>query len=381
MKNCTDYIENISALIDGELSESERVKLEVHLTICDNCSAIYELYKEMSQGIDESCVEPPESLCENVMTAVRAQGGTPFTNGKANNKKKSNPIIYLKRYLPAVACLAVILIALPFVMNERTRNDEFAAPVPAGAPAPGGAAPAAMEAFSEMTAPEADADYDGAPIAPRMAAETFVYGELFGGLEDDESGDMPVMAGGGAPDDTRTGAVYDEPDADFGRDMPTQYAEAVPAPHAPELAPLPEEAPPESQGDIITAPDGEIIDRQLWGIDEYGRVVIGGEPSPDDMDRVAGMMNELIAELTVLGDLISETYIIIDITGGELPHSIAQYEYEVPGELMVWAWDSVFRIPRSLAQELMLELEGRDGVQITHMNNPDSDFAVVIFYR
>jgi len=330
-------MENISALIDGELSESELAELESHLSTCENCSAIHELYKEMSHGIGESCEDPPESLCANVMDAIRAQDkqavsdGTPPIEDK--KKSKSKPIVYLRRYLPAVACLAIILMAIPFVMNDRVRNNEndFAS-----APA---AAPVALEAaFDGYVAPDAAM----AEIEESMV-EAFEF-------------DAPMEAGGGAMREGEAG----EEDVMMGAN-----AQAAPVMGA---APIPEdeygfnldEAYPDSRGNLIAPHDED---------DVYTR---------DSRWYSQQDAENHIDGLRALNELISEAYAVIEIIGVELPDIIAGHESLLLGDWTVL--NSVFRIPRSLAQEMILEFENYDGISIT-ITDPDSEFAVVLYSR
>ena len=39
---CIEVVELVSAYIDGELAEPERVRVEVHLAICEGCGAYVE---------------------------------------------------------------------------------------------------------------------------------------------------------------------------------------------------------------------------------------------------------------------------------------------------------------------------------------------------
>jgi len=145
MNNCIEMLELISAYIDNEISESDKTALEAHLSTCESCSAALELYKEMSASISESAISAPESLCGSVMEKILSEKNDVKDSFVAesdskdteNEKNKNNGIIYFKRYLPAVACLAVILLALPFALtlNNQAENDVA---MPAGEAQPQG---------------------------------------------------------------------------------------------------------------------------------------------------------------------------------------------------------------------------------------------------
>jgi len=312
---------NISALIDGELPNPERIELEAHLSTCTNCSAIYKLYKEMTLSIQESCEDPPQSLCTRVMEEITAE-----KKSAAPTKSKTKPIIYLKRYLPAVACLAVILIALPFVVNERTRLDEtYFMVAPAAAPG------AALEAFFEDMAPNMEMEYGA---QSRQA-------------------DMPIAAGGTVLDHDDMW-VWEEEFAEFETDR------AMPAPN---MGSMPELAAGAAPG--MTMPSAPTPTPELTM-----------PPPTASRQEAFGLEETYTDDLSAFNALISEAYMIIEMKGGELPDLIAAYEPIALGEWTIW--DKAIRIPQTLAQALTLELDNHGEIFITHMD-ADSDFAVVLY--
>jgi len=111
MKNCMDYSEQLSAYYDGELSESDALKLKEHLAVCDSCSALLEMYKEISIVTDSELVSVPDALCIGVMNTVKADD---LYGPKRAGEKKSSMRIILTRYMPIAACLVVVFFVWSF---------------------------------------------------------------------------------------------------------------------------------------------------------------------------------------------------------------------------------------------------------------------------
>ena len=94
MRDCADYRELLSALLDGQLGEEERLKLRAHIASCADCAALYEAFSAVSGAMELE--EPPADLHEKVMGAVRA-----------TIPKKKLP--WLMPTLSAAACFVAIL--------------------------------------------------------------------------------------------------------------------------------------------------------------------------------------------------------------------------------------------------------------------------------
>ncbi|MCL2628325.1 MAG: zf-HC2 domain-containing protein [Oscillospiraceae bacterium] len=108
MKNCIDYVEQLSAYHDNELSEQETQKLLGHLNACEDCSALLEVYKEISVAADISDTLVPDALRIGVMNRIKAEKPVIAT------KRKRNIQFFLTRYMPIAACLAVVLLVWGF---------------------------------------------------------------------------------------------------------------------------------------------------------------------------------------------------------------------------------------------------------------------------
>ena len=74
MAYCEDYIELISAALDGVLSPAEQEKLTAHLSTCRECQKLYDdlaALRSAMSGLPPVSV-PPE-LKERIMDAVAAE--------------------------------------------------------------------------------------------------------------------------------------------------------------------------------------------------------------------------------------------------------------------------------------------------------------------
>lgn len=97
MNNCNEYIDMISAYADGELSESDLIKVEEHIGICGQCAALLDTYLEITAAINENAETAPEQLLTNVMSEISAV--------TYERKKKSPLIRYMPVYMPLAACI------------------------------------------------------------------------------------------------------------------------------------------------------------------------------------------------------------------------------------------------------------------------------------
>jgi len=165
VKNCIGIADFLCAYADGELPEANRQMVEDHLEICENCSAILKVYRDISITIDESNVTAPDALLLGVMNRIQSES-TP----RATAKKKliSQNRARLLRYMPIAAGLVVMVLVWQFwgdafVMRNFAANDAAQAPaamqsIPAPQAAP---APATMEVFAEAEHDDAEEAIDG----------------------------------------------------------------------------------------------------------------------------------------------------------------------------------------------------------------------------
>ena len=121
MYNCEEYVELISVYADGELSESDKGKVEAHLNECADCSSILAVYREISETMEDSKIPAPESVRVGVMEKIEK---TREERIAANLKKSGRVSIILTRYVPIAACLVFLLLTIPrFFGTGRDMNN------------------------------------------------------------------------------------------------------------------------------------------------------------------------------------------------------------------------------------------------------------------
>ena len=103
---CLKMQENINAMLDGELPESEKQTLESHLQSCVSCQDYLKTLQTLVKEIHSLSVEPPPSLCNSIMEKI-AQENRP-------GKKSSKVSQFLGRRpftLLAAAAVALLLLS------------------------------------------------------------------------------------------------------------------------------------------------------------------------------------------------------------------------------------------------------------------------------
>ena len=101
MSDCEKIQELISAMLDGEVSESEKAEIEKHVEGCPECRAMLDAFTAVSDSLGE-LEEMPEGLHENIVRSVKAEG-----------RKKKAP---WKKVLPLAACLVLVIFGA-FALN------------------------------------------------------------------------------------------------------------------------------------------------------------------------------------------------------------------------------------------------------------------------
>ncbi len=104
MAYCNEYVDLISAAVDGALSPSQRETLNDHLACCPECRALYDDLLALHAAFESlPPVEVPEGLTRKIMTAVAADNVTPLALRKSSAH-------HWKSWAATAAVLAVILI-------------------------------------------------------------------------------------------------------------------------------------------------------------------------------------------------------------------------------------------------------------------------------
>ena len=186
MTECERFEEQLSALLDGELSGEEEAEARAHMAACPDCRAMYEAFAAVGDAIGGQDV--PDTLHDGIMEKVRAAE-------KAG--RTQHTIVRLRPILAAAACL-VVLVGTVFALRNNAgfrRKAADAARTEAEAPM----APAAGSAWTggsvpTEAAPESAEDYG---ILESKAAEGAVNGGAVAfdsALPAEEPRDAPMTA-------------------------------------------------------------------------------------------------------------------------------------------------------------------------------------------
>jgi len=181
VRNCIGFADLLCAYADGELPEFNRQSVEDHLAICDNCSAILKLYRELARTIDDSKLLPPEALCIGVMDKIQEES-VPRRATTTKQRVKYRKI--LTRYAPIAACLVAMLLVWQFWGDMFGARNNYAS---TGSPEPASDRTAAMTTAADAPAPQAEMadmeesvwDHDGGEITAGGGGGVVEVGEEF----------------------------------------------------------------------------------------------------------------------------------------------------------------------------------------------------------
>lgn len=95
MNDCEKYIELMSQMLDGELSEEQTSELRAHIASCEDCRKAFDAFTSVSEALSDELCEPPEMLAKGVMFKIR-------------NHKKHRVVI--GKFTTLAACIALILV-------------------------------------------------------------------------------------------------------------------------------------------------------------------------------------------------------------------------------------------------------------------------------
>jgi anti-sigma factor RsiW len=119
---CEEAQELITALIDRELPDAERVSLDSHLRLCAHCQIVLEQEALLKQSIRETAqrVRTPNELRARILSDQR-------TVAKQNRTRRQNLSPLLRRARPALAAAAIIAVLLPALFFFRATPEPLAA--------------------------------------------------------------------------------------------------------------------------------------------------------------------------------------------------------------------------------------------------------------
>ena len=106
MSRCEQVQEQISRLLDGDLSPQEQAAVQEHIAGCAECAALYEAFSAVSDAIGQDLEEAPDSLRETVMAEIRRE----------EIRRRNQSLRPWRRVLTAAACL-VLLVGLGYGLS------------------------------------------------------------------------------------------------------------------------------------------------------------------------------------------------------------------------------------------------------------------------
>jgi len=350
VNECVEYLELVSAYADDELTISEKRRVKEHLDTCESCSALLELYREISAAADESIVPAPAELLVGVMEKVRQESKTIRSD---NEKRRKIIRLALTRYVPLAACLAVVLLTLPLVIDLiRPAYDMETSP----AGAPYGALNSLMASHSAQTEMAMSEDSEEADTAASSRSSAQMYAA-------DNAAGAPIAPGGGSAAASAPNApVAPAPEAAGGSSgaRPSGPAESGSSNESSNMSP---------PATIVTDPPSMSAGPHD-GAQEPGSWGEAWNFPIDDNNR-EGWDTEDLDDFMPVAVPISA---IIEITG-ELPELLENY-----AAILIDDFTEHIIIPHETALELISMITGREGVTIS-INVEDGDYALVVYTR
>ena len=128
MRDCGEYQELISLMLDGELTEPQKTGLLRHLEQCEDCRRVYSAFKAISLSLSQE-EEAPASLAGGVMDAIR--GGNVVPMPAPEEGKKPARRVRWRRAAALAACLALVLAgaaSLPALLGGNAAETEGSEP-------------------------------------------------------------------------------------------------------------------------------------------------------------------------------------------------------------------------------------------------------------
>jgi len=347
-------MELISAYTDGELPEHDNRRVKEHIGACESCSALLKIYREISVSVDESCVHVPEALRTGVMESILSDGVVSARDNTQSDARKHKPFrIIILRYAPIAACLAVILLAMPWFVNSLNHRSFDSG------------APMLMSDMNKSSQTDADSGGTdtGEALLEALYDDMIIVGRNDAALEPVPAPAPAADAPSADPDTTRAAGAGPNDASKF------THAEADAPADAPEMA-----------ADTSNAQNGESGLRADWSDDETELDGAHSSMFIPEPEAAVGLQEPPVyaeapgAILSILDDF-SDAYAWIEITG-ELPKILGAYD---PEPLDDWlSWEVYYEIPTDAAQKLIKEISGSDGVSVTYNYN-NGKYAIVFY--
>lgn len=108
MRSCKEYEAQISAFLDGELSEEERAEMAEHLAVCPACQRYFDDLVAIHDAFDLEEAPVPEGFAESVMARVREMP----QEEPDGDAKKIIRFPYWRQWAAMAACCALAALGL-----------------------------------------------------------------------------------------------------------------------------------------------------------------------------------------------------------------------------------------------------------------------------
>ena len=180
MHTCEEYKALVSALIDDEISDTDRVSLMAHLVECEDCRLYWEDQIAIHEAMADMSAMAPVGLADGVMARVRET---------KQEQPKKKVISFPKRFAGLAACCAVVFLGI-LAANSGILTMEDAAT--SNSAAPEAAYSLMSEAQTADVTTEGDTECEEAPAPPTAAGgEVRAQGEADNGACAADSSAVP----------------------------------------------------------------------------------------------------------------------------------------------------------------------------------------------
>ena len=152
MCTCDEALDLIHQSIDECISETDRARLEEHLSECSSCRAVYDAYQELQAGMLELTQEVPEGFTKGTMYRIRTDG-----------KQKVRHFAFGRASILCAAAALLLLLVGTGTLKQLGSGRSASADTAAVATAESAAA-APEEGSTEQSGATADRSYFDAPV-------------------------------------------------------------------------------------------------------------------------------------------------------------------------------------------------------------------------
>lgn len=169
MKSCIRYQEMISQYIDGELSPEDEKELTEHLSHCDGCRSLLEIYRSCRDAYSGRDEEPPQELLKGVMSRISGTKTTPAANKRTTESRRTvrGAII---TFAALAACAAIVIFSFPGIFQSGSKTADTSGNDTAMPPSVAESS-AADEAPSENAVEDSGGTYEDSDAAQKNSGE------------------------------------------------------------------------------------------------------------------------------------------------------------------------------------------------------------------